>query len=235
MPIENITLTDRYERVASILDPKQFEIPRGQQDSKDDFPIYLEKQLNQYIAYYTDVLIRLIEDESGMPFGENKELNVSVLEKSLLENITTLTKGINQTIGCHYDGRLMQANQAFREALNHIGFNRLTSVSSIPAECDFYRTRSSSDRRLSREELFHNPFENRGRVATSRYSIPGLPALYLGDSIYVCWEEYRRKKMDDLYFSRFQNKKSVRVVKIQRIEDFLEDIEAPLGLPPTSD
>ena len=64
-------------------------------------------------------------------------------------------------------------------------------------------------------------------MATSRYSIPGLPALYLGDSIYVCWEEYRQGRMDNLYFSRFRSTKRSRVVKIQRIEDFIHEIETP--------
>ena len=38
-------------------------------------------------------------------------------------------------------------------------------------------------------------------VSTNRYSVPGFPALYLGDTTYVCWEEFNKFRIRDLWFS----------------------------------
>jgi hypothetical protein len=48
------------------------------------------------------------------------------------------------------------------------------------------------------EVPFHIPFEVRHLVATQRYSIPGLPCLYLAGSLYTCWEEMGRPPLHEL-------------------------------------
>lgn len=67
-----------------------------------------------------------------------------------------------------------------------------------------YRIRSDKRSKLTLQEVFHVPFEARHMVATYRYSIPGLPCLYLGGSAYVCWEECGRPALDSIHLSRFQ-------------------------------
>lgn len=59
-------------------------------------------------------------------------------------------------------------------------------------------------KRFSSAELFHIPFEHRGRVSSQRYSIPGLPCLYLGASTYVCWEELGRPAFSSVYVMALQ-------------------------------
>jgi hypothetical protein len=43
-----------------------------------------------------------------------------------------------------------------------------------------------------REQLFHIPFQLRHRVGVQRFSIAGVPCLYLGATSYACWEELGR-------------------------------------------
>lgn len=43
----------------------------------------------------------------------------------------------------------------------------------------------------SPDEMFHVPFEKRGKVGNERYSISGLPCLYTGSSVYACWTEMK--------------------------------------------
>lgn len=38
-------------------------------------------------------------------------------------------------------------------------------------------------------DLFHVPFNLRHKVRAERYSIPGVPSLYLGSTTYGCWRE----------------------------------------------
>jgi hypothetical protein len=57
---------------------------------------------------------------------------------------------------------------------------------------------------FGREGLFHIPFHRREIVKRQRYSIPGLPCLYLGSSLYVCWEELGRPPLHSVYAAAFQ-------------------------------
>lgn len=63
-------------------------------------------------------------------------------------------------------------------------------------EKPLYRMRRMENRRdVSNKDLFHIPLNKRGIVNTNRYSAPGYPCLYLGTSIYACWEELGRPPM----------------------------------------
>lgn len=79
----------------------------------------------------------------------------------------------------------------------------------------FYRIRESDSKHsLKREELFHVPFSQRRKINTNRFSIPGLPSLYLSDSIYVAWEELGRPKFDKIHASRFELSENFRVLDL---------------------
>ena len=71
--------------------------------------------------------------------------------------------------------------------------------SMIPENVTFYRMRMIDERRtnISYKEMFHIPINNRRSVKTQRYSTPGFPCLYLGNSIYGCWEEMGRPLMSN--------------------------------------
>ncbi|WP_331554396.1 hypothetical protein [Acetobacterium sp.] len=58
------------------------------------------------------------------------------------------------------------------------------------SEVDLFRSRLS-DRinGFKPENMLHIGFDNRGTIATQRFSIPGLPCLYFGTSSYDCWIE----------------------------------------------
>src|SRR5205823_638449 len=53
-------------------------------------------------------------------------------------------------------------------------------------------------------DLFHIPFNSRHLITNQRYSFPGLPCLYLGQSLYVCWEELGRPDLNGVVISRFR-------------------------------
>ncbi|MFZ0687529.1 MAG: hypothetical protein WAM89_18450 [Terriglobales bacterium] len=65
---------------------------------------------------------------------------------------------------------------------------------------------------LERKALFHMPFELRHKVSSNRYSISGLPSLYLGGSLWVCWEELQRPDFHNLQIARFRYAEPVRLL-----------------------
>lgn len=79
------------------------------------------------------------------------------------------------------------------------------------------RGRKSSSA-LSKNDLFHIPFNKRHLVSNQRFSITGLPLLYLGLSPVDIFYELRAKDVDlnDLYFSSFvlKNPSSLTVANL---------------------
>lgn len=90
-------------------------------------------------------------------------------------------------------------------------------------ERSLYRVRYSDANIFNRNEMFHIPFQLRHLVSTQRYSIAGVPCLYLGTSLYVCWQEMGTPDLNKLYLSRF-NYTSVNGDRIKYL-DFAYSLE----------
>lgn len=88
----------------------------------------------------------------------------------------------------------------------------------VPSLTPMYRARvnESFDETFGVKEMFHVPFENRSKIASSRFSITGYPCLYLGSTILACWEEMQKPIIDNLSVSRFslQNGVSKNVINL---------------------
>lgn len=76
-----------------------------------------------------------------------------------------------------------------------------------------YRARIGTDI-VDREEMLHIPFNMRKVVATQRYSIPGYPCLYLSGSIYGCWLELNKPNINELYVSRYEVNRDIKVLDL---------------------
>lgn len=75
-----------------------------------------------------------------------------------------------------------------------------------------YRIRNvSENREYHRKELFHAPYFMRDKVATSRFSIPGFPSLYLGTSAQLCRSEIHHDvDATNTIISRFKLQRNMR-------------------------
>jgi hypothetical protein len=97
-------------------------------------------------------------------------------------------RGALGSVRKHFEQLLPKANQA-----------DLGPLFRVRVELD-----GASGIELGRKGLFHIPFEKREIVKRQRYSIPGLPCLYLGSSLYVCWEELDRPPFHSIYPAAFR-------------------------------
>ncbi|WP_318582146.1 hypothetical protein [Bacillus paranthracis] len=66
-----------------------------------------------------------------------------------------------------------------------------------------YKMRVGTNHIYSSDEMFHIPFDLRHLVSTNRYSIPGLPCVYLGSSALTCWEEMNKPDLNSVQTSLF--------------------------------
>lgn len=89
-----------------------------------------------------------------------------------------------------------------------------------------YRMRSQKGYNLyEREELFHIPINKAKNVPSARYSINGFPCLYLGASLYVCWEETRRTNIDKVNYVKMVPIKQIPFVTTLCPEKFEDETD----------
>lgn len=89
----------------------------------------------------------------------------------------------------------------------------------------------SSNHFYSSDDMFHIPFQNRGLVKTNRYSIPGLPCVYLGSTPLTCWEEMGKPDLNSTHTSLFLPSHGLNYLDISiPPSSFVEHFERSLKL-----
>lgn len=137
---------------------------------------------------------------------------------TILMKVDKLSNTIKEVVKRYYLGHQTLAfnllNKRLREVTN--------AVFILQPGKTWYRMRSLNENKtLNYNEMFHVPLCKRGMVKTARYSFPGYPCLYLGASIYVCWEELHRPSMDLAYVSQLKN--TSEIVALDMTVPELED------------
>lgn len=114
-------------------------------------------------------------------------------------------------------------NIIFSDSYTHKIFNTF----KIESESFLYRMRQSDNEYLfSSEELFHVPFHERQKISNQRFSLTGYPCLYLGKSIYVCWEELNRPRFDNANIGGLKTLRPIHLLdlrmptQIKGVDDF---------------
>lgn len=138
------------------------------------------------------------------------------VDTAVLDNVKNLCDSLIDVVNLYYDGRKGEAFMLFSTILNGNTerdglFSSIGCIDVNPDEF-YYRAR---ERKIgddfSIKDMFHIPLNKRGIVSTQRYSSPGYPCLYLGNSVYSCWEEMRRPVFNNLMFSAYKVKYPFKV------------------------
>lgn len=167
-------------------------------------PFEHSDNLIQDFSSRVDLFYNLMKELS-----KNENLTIMAEVPNRLRSIETLKIGITESLKHHLSGNINQSYKRFDHALSNTKIIDYISETAVPLNriCNsikkFYRVRTSNTPLTKREDLFHIPFNLRHRVNTQRYSISGLPCLYLGSSILVCWHEMGKPDFDKLYISAF--------------------------------
>ncbi len=97
---------------------------------------------------------------------------------------------------------------------------KIFCTQTVPTDSFFYRMRQTeNDYILSKEELFHIPFDLRQKNANQRFSLTGYPCLYLGKSIYVCWEELNRPRFENANIVGLKTLRNLRLLDLRMPTD----------------
>lgn len=177
---------------STIFDKSIFNLPKSRNDE-------------DILDFLSGIFSNYLKELSKFNKEIRKELKIKI---PFIENQITLIK---KSLELYLNGYPAAAYNQLSEALRALMAEDYLPVQKTDfsnVNSSLYRARISTLKTLKREELFHIPFEIREKVATQRYSIPGLPCLYLADSTFVCWEEMGRPNIDSFHVSRVDLSKS---------------------------
>lgn len=147
---------------------------------------------------------------------------------------------IDKALDAYYSGDYAVANSnmvqligALQNANSHLIINDLRSYYIDTEYGQWFRARIGDSFPFSKAEMGHIPADKRGNIGSSRYSSNGIPCLYIGNSIYACWEELNRPPIHELWVSRFWPVHSLRVINLSITGREL--IDAPMYLKHVGD
>lgn len=192
-----MTLEDVYNNVIELCPFKS---------NKDNFREALNIALKKYLSILSEL-------DYDVPNSWDKAIEgVSSLKEKICEIVKLLLQG--------------KSHLAYKK-LDAILDNERLNAKKTSEGHSYYRMRVIDEPRteLSCKDLFHVPLNMRSKIKTQRYSIPGYPCLYMGNSTYTCWEEMGRPAMHNCWFSRLQNQKSIVLLdlRIPLKEKFLNE------------
>ena len=163
--------------------------------------------------------------ELSKTYGEIKK----IANKHSLSKISDEIENIEEAIKQYYDGQIDSALKIIRNiirefkdvpyictAFNHCGaFNNLATEKVADKDIDLYRARKGTAEQIEDIwSMYHIPFNMRSSVGSQRFSIPGLPCLYLGKSVYTCWMELKQPSDSEFYVSRARVDDNIKIFNL---------------------
>lgn len=147
--------------------------------------------------------------------------------KDIISIIESIQSKLKSAINLYFDGRpfnsYMEIESIFKKNMkDNLLIGSLEDISYPNEYKKLYRGRIGNFYEYKNYDLFHVPFDKRELINTERYSIPGFPCLYLGGSVYVCWEELGRPDFDKLYVSRYEANPKLKILDLSyTAQDFI--------------
>lgn len=164
---------------------------------KNDFickELYAPFVVKKDIDYYSDLKseYRLLKNQAVSAGADQESINL----------INRYVQKIYNAINSYYKGKISSSHTIIKNYIkdcldNDFAVNTIINSDAFPgvkgSEIQLFRARISDDPRgFKSKDMLHLPIELRGKTGNYRFSIPGIPSLYLGNSSYACWIETGR-------------------------------------------
>ncbi len=167
-----------------------------------NLPIVIEKD-----SQYFDSLKQILEDYLI------KVISINNLPTQVLANTFRNINLIIKSIEHYYNADISDANSKINTILQRYqdspffvskssasyAFKGIMPFNMKP---NLYRARKGN-LEYHLNDFLHIPLDERGKIATQRFSIPGIPCIYLGTTSYVCWLELDKPLDNELNVSAF--------------------------------
>ena len=156
-----------------------------------DYPAFVDQLLDGYRAQLQRI-------------GNRSFIDRAI--KNELRRIDPLSTAIREVIDLAVRGDRVSAYNRLDSALRGLGahLRALMPSGDMSQFIDpIYRFRTAGLTPYFKGDLFHIPFYLRHLVGPMRYSVAGLPCLYLGGSTQVCWRELGEPDLGTVAVARF--------------------------------
>ncbi len=168
----------------------------------DDFITDVKKAYKEYFDDVSNLEVDV--------FGDEKSRN------AIIQDVKVRIKKIILVLERYLEGCHSEAYQLLKEQiLKPSGFLDIDLINKGKGDY-FYRARNNDGCIHSFEDMFHIPNNKRGIVKTERFSASGYPCLYLGNTVYDCWEEMGRPSFEELFFSGFRVMNDFKVYDLRK-------------------
>jgi hypothetical protein len=156
-----------------------------------------------------------------------------------ITNIKLTIETINKIVDFVFKGNTIEAYALFSNLIQNLQLYLIypNKNAQMPAPNYLFKARKFLGEDFGLEDMFHVPFEKRYTIPTSRFSLPGVPCLYLANSIFTCWEELNRPIFQQMAVSRFEIQgKHLRFLDLENDAVFLrrllsnDEVEIPKGI-----
>lgn len=198
---------------------------------------FVSPQTIKSVSLYKDALISWMSDL------EDAFKKKSVDSQYILA-IGSLKNDITEILNKYHAGNVGGAYEKMREVIaalindsvgiaissvqNSFAFNDVEDALNDTVNetrIEFFRARTSDKYCVFiREEMLHIPFDLRERVSSMRFSIPGLPCLYLATTTYCCWLELRTPPDHQFNVSPVRINQKNRILNLTMNADAFEQI-----------
>lgn len=193
--------------------------------------IEAEKKYALWIDHFLEELLKHeklnppfnVKGDIGSDFSERCRIYLALIDDSIIKDINgcgkylktlrgrveNIQQCLQKTLEEYLSGDIKTAYDIFDEVMSkEATITQLNHISILLKDiCNenkpLYRVRKSETPLVEHDEIFHIPFSKRYLVNAQRYSVAGQPCLYLGTSLYVCWQEMGKPDFDKLYISSF--------------------------------
>ncbi len=154
--------------------------------------LYAPFEIDKDSDYYSD-----LRSKYSMLYTDAK---MAGADDASLKIIDKFRKKIQDAILCYYKGEIVSSHQKIKNLVkdcidNEFAVNIISKSAAFPGvgdEVQLFRARLGNPRGYKSKDMLHLPYSLRGKTGNYRFSIPGVPSLYLGNSSYACWIEMER-------------------------------------------
>ncbi|OCS91658.1 hypothetical protein [Caryophanon latum] len=177
-----------------------------------DLPIVLDRD-SDYLNELRRILnsyLKQVQQISNLPnsvkcsTSRNISLILDCVEDYFNYDIATASNKISSILNKYKNSPFF-----ISQVCSNYAFKGISKHTGMP---NFYRARKGNFE-FQINDLLHIPLNKRGIISTQRFSIPGIPCIYLGTTSYVCWLELDKPLDNELNISSF-NIPNIKVLNL---------------------
>ena len=169
-----------------------------------------EKAYQKCVSKLIDDYKKLLEDFDYNKYGLSNQFELHDEIEEICDVVLSCIEDYNRADIAMAITKMTNAVNKFSSKLSSL------LIDSEGEYKNWYKIRPQEDlvRLYKAKEMFHIPFEMRYKVKNQRFSINGYPCLYLGRSVWGCWEEMHEIDFRFACVSRFEVQKPVRLLNV---------------------